>query len=143
VRLEDKALIATFKKDRWASYKRSEKTGHRNNKKRSYLGTLQIYPEAYSVQSITTRPTTNEVAAVEANPIIMDLASGQLDEKQRKKTRRKLPINMRNVKMDGAHSGHLTEEAIAYTCWMAVEAEHRIRYKIFDLLEEIGESLGG
>lgn len=39
----------------------------------------------------------------------------------------------------GPHSGNLTEEIIVFTCWIAVEGEHRLRYKIFDLLEEIAE----
>ena len=47
----------------------------------------------------------------------------------------------RDLNLQGLHSGDLTEEAVAFTCWIAVEAEHRLRYKVFDLLEEVAESL--
>lgn len=43
----------------------------------------------------------------------------------------------------GVHSGNLTEEAVVFTCWMAVEAEHRLRYKIPDFIEEVGEEFEG
>jgi len=45
----------------------------------------------------------------------------------------------RDLNLGGSHSTDLTEEAIAFTCWIAIEAEHRLRYKILDLLEEIAE----
>ena len=47
------------------------------------------------------------------------------------------------LNLEGSHSGSLLEEAIIFTCWMAIESEHRMRWKIIDLLEEIGEAVGG
>jgi hypothetical protein len=49
----------------------------------------------------------------------------------------------KNVNLDGPHTGDLLEETIVLTCWSAVEAEHRLRYKLLDLLQEIGETIGG
>lgn len=49
----------------------------------------------------------------------------------------------KNVHLGGEHVGNLTEEVIAFTCWMIIEAEHRLRYKIFDLLQEVGENAEG
>lgn len=49
----------------------------------------------------------------------------------------------RDLNIHGSHTGNLTVDAIALTCWTVVEAEHRLRYKILDILEEIGESAGG
>jgi hypothetical protein len=46
----------------------------------------------------------------------------------------------KTLNLRGSHSGEITEEAIAFTCWIAVEAEHRLRYKILDIIEEIAES---
>jgi hypothetical protein len=45
----------------------------------------------------------------------------------------------KDLNLQGLHSGEITEEAIAFTCWIATEAEHRLRYKILDLIEEIAE----
>jgi len=52
-------------------------------------------------------------------------------------------IDEQDLNLHGTHAGNLTADAIALTCWIVVEAEHRLRYKILDLLEEIGESAGG
>lgn len=46
------------------------------------------------------------------------------------------------LNLDGPHSGNLLEEAIVFTCWMAFEGEHRLRWKILDLLEEVAETFG-
>ncbi|KAJ3537271.1 hypothetical protein NM208_g6381 [Fusarium decemcellulare] len=80
----DGTVIATFEKDRWASYRRAN--------------------------------------AVEVS--------------QNSKNKETSKLNL-----TGPHSGNLTEESIVFTCWMAVEAEHRLRYKILDLLEEIDASV--
>lgn len=48
-----------------------------------------------------------------------------------------------DLNLHGNHVGDLTEDAIALTCWIIVEAEHRLRYKILDVLEEIGENFEG
>ena len=112
----DNVVIATFEKDRWCSFKSSEKCEGTPNKKKTYTGTLRIYT--------STHPA----------PVINASSCGIKDGDKKAN---------KNVNLGGAHSGDLTEEAIVFTCWMAVEAEHRLRYKIFDLLEEIGESAGG
>jgi hypothetical protein len=52
-------------------------------------------------------------------------------------------MDEQDLNLDGTHDGNLTVDAIALTCWIVVEAEHRLRYKILDFLEEIGESAGG
>lgn len=49
----------------------------------------------------------------------------------------------KNVNLEGPHCGNLLEETIVLTCWCAVEAEHRLRYKVIDILQEIGETIGG
>lgn len=43
----------------------------------------------------------------------------------------------------GSHIGDIVEEAIAFTCLIAIEVEHRLRYKILDLIQEIVESVEG
>ena len=109
----DNVIIATFEKDRWSTFKSSEKCEGTPNKKKTYRGTLRIYPSAHPAVHFET-------------PI------GGGKDKHRE-----------NLNLGGSHAGDLTEEAIAFTCWIAVEAEHRLRYKIFDLLEEVGENVGG
>ncbi|KAJ6063542.1 hypothetical protein N7499_012222 [Penicillium canescens] len=52
-------------------------------------------------------------------------------------------IDEQDLNLHGTHAGNLTADAIALTCWIVVEAEHRLRYKVLDLFEEIGESAGG
>ncbi|KAL2186134.1 hypothetical protein L209DRAFT_688301 [Thermothelomyces heterothallicus CBS 203.75] len=119
----DNNIVATFEKDRWASCKRSEKLGRPPNKKRLFLGTLQRYYPAADAPP----PAAVLEAVRSAGP---DAAYG-LPEKLTK-----------HLNLQGSHSGDLTEEAIAFTCWIAVEAEHRLRYKIFDLIEEVLENIG-
>ncbi|KAH6973091.1 hypothetical protein BKA56DRAFT_635041 [Ilyonectria sp. MPI-CAGE-AT-0026] len=104
-----KRILATVEKDRWAFVRPSERTGVPPNKKKSLVGTLRIYPAAYTE------------AASETDQL-----------KQGSDT-------TINLNAGGSHSGNITEEAIVLTCWIAVEAEHRLRHKIFDLLEEIAE----
>lgn len=115
----DGTVIATLEKDRWATYRRSEKTGQPPNKKKSLLGSLRIYslPEC-NTENLQLPPKYEAAMNVEVS-------------KQKKETAKLNP--------KGPHSGNLTEEIIVFTCWIAVEGEHRLRYKIFDLLEEIAE----
>jgi hypothetical protein len=49
-------------------------------------------------------------------------------------------IDEQDLNLHGTHAGNLTVDAIALTCWIVVEAEHRLRYKVLDLLEEIAEN---
>jgi hypothetical protein len=116
------------------SYKPSEKPGNPHNKKKSFVGTLSIWPAA-------KRATTVDVAAAQSNSTASQSKS-KVDDIDHvvSGNRNKLEAN---VNLGGRHSGDLTEEVIAFTCWMAVEAEHRLRYKIFDLIEEVAENVGG
>lgn len=116
----DNVVVATFEKDRWCSFRRSEKCEGTPNKKKTYTGTLRIYAPSHPAPAFDP-PSSGPGGAANAG-----------EEKETK-----------NLNLRGPHSGDLTEEAIAFTCWIAVEAEHRLRYKIFDLLEEVGESAGG
>lgn len=132
IRTSDHALIATFEKRRSARYHRSIKTGQPPNKKKSFIGALCIYEEAYAMQiaddhgasGSSVAAFTARVDARASNP-----RSRAKDEK--------------DLDPDGPHVGNLTEDMIALSCWVVEEAEHRLRYKIFDLLEEIGENAEG
>ncbi|EEH05720.1 conserved hypothetical protein [Histoplasma capsulatum G186AR] len=132
IRTSDHALIATFEKRRSARYHRSIKTGQPPNKKKSFIGVLCIYEEAYAMQiaddhgagGSSVAAFTARVDALASNP-----RSRAKDEK--------------DLNPDGLHVGNFTEDMIALSCWIVEEAEHRLRYKIFDLLEEIGENAEG
>lgn len=80
--------------------------------------------------------TPEELVDESPSPEIMSENSG---EKPKKKTKKP----SKNLNPGGHHAGNITEEAIVFTCWAAVEAEHRLRHKLEDLAEEIGESVGG
>ena len=114
-----------FEKDRWASYKRSEKVGHPPNKKRQLLGTLRRYPPPQEPSAAAMLESIRSSAFPEGAP-------GNFSKKL-----------MRDLHLQGSHSGDVKEEAIAFTCWIAVEAEHRLRYKILDFIEEVAEYFGG
>lgn len=123
-------VVATLEKDRWASYKSSVKTNGPPNKSKTLLGTLSIHTNTLIPIS------SSEISSLDAAKESELISSGQEKSKREQKLRK-------NLNLDGPHSGDLVEEAIVLTCWIALEAEHRLRYKILDLLEEIGESLGG
>ena len=89
-----------------------------------FLGTLRRYPAADAPSAATM------LESIQSPSFPQDTS----------KFSKKLT---RGLNLQGSHSGDITEEAIAFTCWIAVEAEHRLRYKIFDLIEEIAESFGG
>ncbi|KAM0424212.1 hypothetical protein ACHAPT_010584 [Fusarium lateritium] len=113
----DGTVIATLEKDRWATFKRSEKAGEPPNKKKSLLGSLCIY----------SLPECN----TEGLQLPAKYQAGHVPGNQKKERAKLNPT--------GPHSGNLTEETIVFTCWIAIEAEHRLRYKIFDLIEEVAE----
>ncbi|KAL2163567.1 hypothetical protein VTH06DRAFT_5625 [Thermothelomyces fergusii] len=123
----DNNVVATFEKDRWASCKLSEKLGRPPNKQRSFVGTLRRY---YSHPAAAPPPAAAAVleAVRSAGP---GAAAPGLPEKL-----------TRDLNLQGTHAGDLTEEAIALTCWIAVEAEHRLRYVIFDFIEAALGSVG-
>jgi len=127
----DNIVIATFEKERWASFKASEKVGAPPNKRRTFLGKLQIFPTAYVGVTTAERLTKKE-------DVLTENMNKVSDKMLQKKTKEDKILNL-----DGAHSGNLLEEAIVFTCWIAVEGEHRLRWKILDLLEEVAESVGG
>ncbi|KAL6360093.1 hypothetical protein LRP88_05794 [Fusarium phalaenopsidis] len=116
----DGTVIATLEKDRWATFRRSEKTGQPPNKKKELLGALRIYSLPECNTEDLQLPAEYEAAM-----------NGEVSKKKKKETAKLNP--------KGPHSGNLTEEVIVFTCWIAVEGEHRLRYKVFDLLEEIAE----
>ncbi|EEQ88285.1 hypothetical protein RJZ56_000446 [Blastomyces dermatitidis] len=132
IRTSDHALIATFEKRRSAHYHRSIKTGQPPNKKKLFIGALRVYEEAYElpigdnngVGGSSVAAFTRRVDALASNP-----HSRAKDEK--------------DLNPDGPHVGNLTEDMIMLSCWIVAEAEHRLRYKIFDVLQEIGENAGG
>ncbi|VUC24648.1 unnamed protein product [Clonostachys rosea] len=124
-------LVATFEKDRWAIFKPSEKWPETANKRKHYIGTLTMY----SVDHVEHQSPEEELADEKTSPEISDNSG----EKSKKKTRKP----NKNLNSGGHHAGNLAEEAIVFTCWAAVEAEHRLRHKLEDLAEEIGETLGG
>ncbi|KAL4975140.1 hypothetical protein BDW66DRAFT_76184 [Aspergillus desertorum] len=129
IRTSDYALIATFEKSK-LGYRKPIKTSGPPNKSKTLLGELRLYsfPDETGKQSKKTGhdQLTSLIAQVDAANT--------------------MPSDIRNeghLNPDGVHSGNLTEEAIVFTCWIAVEAEHRLRYKILDFLEEVAESLEG
>ncbi|CBF74971.1 predicted protein [Aspergillus nidulans FGSC A4] len=129
IRMSDHALIASFEKHILGS-RRSIKTGGPPNKSKMLLGKLSLYnfPDEADKQGTKTGHDrlTNLVAQVDA---VNSKRSDLKDEE--------------HLNPDGIHSGSLTEDAIAFTCWIAVEAEHRLRYKIPDFLEEVAENVEG
>ncbi|KPM36924.1 hypothetical protein AK830_g9645 [Neonectria ditissima] len=126
----DMNVLATISKDRWASFRPSERTDAPPNRKKSLVGTLHIYPAAYTKISLSEQEriglgSGGRIVANSDEPHCWNMGKGGEDSK--------------NLNLGGSHSGDLTEEAIVLTCWIAIEAEHRLRHKIFDLLEEIAE----
>ncbi|KAJ5671505.1 hypothetical protein N7507_000632 [Penicillium longicatenatum] len=109
VRKRDHALIAAFEKDRWASFSKSIKTRGPPNKKKTFLGRLQIYYDPHKKLGQTFAQD------------------------------RTLPEIGDGVNWDGS----LVLDMIAFTCWIVVEAEHRLRLKVLDFLEEIAENVEG
>ncbi|CAG9949420.1 unnamed protein product [Clonostachys rosea f. rosea IK726] len=125
-------LVATFEKDRWAIFKPSEKWPETANKRKHYIGTLTMYPVDHVEFNSPGEESVNEKTSPE-------VTSDNNGEKLKKKTKRP----NKNLNPGGHHAGNITEEAIVFTCWAVVEAEHRLRHKLEDLAEEIGEIVGG
>lgn len=125
----DRNVLATVNKDRWASFRASERTDTPNRKK-SLVGALHIYPAAY------TKTTSSEQERLRLG------SGGTIVANQDEShcwNMGKSGEDSPSMNAGGSHSGNLIEEAIVLTCWIAIEAEHRLRHKIFDLLEEIAE----
>lgn len=127
-------VVATFEKDRWASYKPGKKTSIFPHKKRSYIGTLSIHGTGQEATTEEVKQYYQDAAAQTRRTALDDLDHRLTGNKAKEDE---------NINLEGRHKGDLTEEAIAFTCWMVVEAEHRLRYRIFDLLAEVAENIGG
>ncbi|OBT45581.1 hypothetical protein VE00_03532 [Pseudogymnoascus sp. WSF 3629] len=119
VRTSDHALIATYEKKHFG---RSAGPGMDGKGKKRPIGTLRIYPAAYD------RPQTGTVEDlnVESTPGV-----------------RLAPKHRTGSNMTGTHTGDIFEEAVVLSCWAALEAEHRIRHTILDILIAIAENAGG
>ncbi|KAJ6060181.1 hypothetical protein N7444_002035 [Penicillium canescens] len=131
VRKSDNAVIATFEKGRWASYSKSIRSDGPPNKKKLLIGKLQM----------SSPSATSNVAAPlsKTGHLTLSNIQGRIDDA----FSRTPEIDEQDLNLHGTHAGNLTADAIALSCWIVVEAEHRLRYKVLDLFEEIGESAGG
>ncbi|KAL6234008.1 hypothetical protein BDW75DRAFT_174565 [Aspergillus navahoensis] len=129
IRMSDHALIATFEKGILGSRK-SIRTGGPPNKSKTLLGKLRIY----------NTPVDTAKQPVETGNVQLTRLISQVDVAKTKPSDIK---DEEHLNPDGAHSGNLTEDAIVFTCWIAVEAEHRVRCKIPDFLEEVAEEIEG
>ncbi|KAF7554372.1 hypothetical protein G7Z17_g2974 [Cylindrodendrum hubeiense] len=122
-------VIATIEKDRWSCFRPSERTDGPPNKKKSLVGVLRIYPAAYTKAAPEPdqlkQASGTTIVAKQDEPHCWNM--GEVGEESQ------------NLNIGGSHSGNVTEDAIGLTGWIAMEAEHRLRHKIIDLLEEIAE----
>ncbi|OBT76481.1 hypothetical protein VF21_03985 [Pseudogymnoascus sp. 05NY08] len=119
VRTSDNALIATYEKKHWG---RSAGPGMDGKGKKRPIGTLRIYPAA------NESPQTGTVEDIdgESTPGV-----------------RLAPKHRTCSNLTGTHTGDIFEEAVVLSCWAALEAEHRIRHTILDILIAIAENAGG
>ncbi|KAK2794876.1 hypothetical protein FQN51_000619 [Onygenales sp. PD_10] len=132
VRISDHALIATLEKSRASSYRSSIKSAGPPNKKKQFTGTLRLYDEAYSTTCV--KSNTDLSIPAEVTPEVSAFASNALSSKFK---------DEKGFNLNGPHAGNVIEDAIIISCWVVVEAEHRLRYKILDFLEEVGENAEG
>ncbi|KFX87209.1 hypothetical protein V490_08454 [Pseudogymnoascus sp. VKM F-3557] len=121
VRTDDHALIATYDKKHWG---RSAGPGINGKGKKRPIGTLRIYPAAYERPQVMMQGIVAGLDG-EMNPIGL------------------LPKHRMGSNMTGTHTGDIFEEAVVMSCWAALEAEHKIRHLILDILIEIAENAGG
>ncbi|KFY59595.1 hypothetical protein V496_05630 [Pseudogymnoascus sp. VKM F-4515 (FW-2607)] len=119
VRTPDHALIATYEKKHLG---RNAGPGMDGKGKKRPIGTLRIYPAAYErSQTVTVMGQDGEMA----------------------REVRLAPRHRMGSNMTETHTGDIFEEAVVMTCWAALEAEHRIRHTILDILIAIAEDAGG
>ncbi|KAL4911166.1 hypothetical protein BDW74DRAFT_172630 [Aspergillus multicolor] len=129
VRVSDHTLIATFEKGVLGSRK-SVKTGESPNKAKTLLGKLRVYDISEKSPMYPAELQKDHLTSLTAR---VDAGSTK-------------PSNIkdeRDLNPNGFHSGNLTGDAIAFTCWIVVEAEHRLRCKILDFLEKVAENVQG
>ncbi|KAL3495334.1 hypothetical protein BJX62DRAFT_183463 [Aspergillus germanicus] len=129
IRVSDHAIIATFEKGLLGS-PRSIKTGGPPNKSKTLLGNLKLYDRAGATGK---HPIQREYDQLTSFVAQVDAASTKPSDIQ----------DGKDLNPSGSHSGNLVDEAIAFTCWVVLEAEHRLRYKIPDFLEEVAENMEG
>ncbi|KAL2786318.1 hypothetical protein BJX66DRAFT_36912 [Aspergillus keveii] len=129
IRVSDHAIIATFEKGLLGS-PRSNKTSGPPNKSKTLLGNLKLYDRAGAAGEHPIQTEYDQLTSFVAQ---VDAASTKPSDIQGEK----------DLNPAGSHSGNLVDEAIAFTCWVVVEAEHRLRYKIPDFLEEVAENMEG
>ncbi|RDW93649.1 uncharacterized protein DSM5745_00971 [Aspergillus mulundensis] len=129
VRLSDHALIATFEKRPLGSRK-TVRTGGPPNKSKTLLGQLRLYSFPDEPPKHPTDVHKNHSPSFMTR---VDAASTKPSDVK----------DERDLNSHGLHLGNLTEDAIAFTCWIVVEAEHRLRCKIPDFLEEAAENMEG
>lgn len=118
VRTCDHALIATYEKKHFG---RSAGPRMDGKGKKTPIGMLRIYPAAYD------RPQTDTVMGLDC----------EMAQEIRLAPRHRMGRNM-----TGTHTGDIFEEAVVMACWAALEAEHRIRHTILDILIVIAENAG-
>ncbi|KFY37475.1 hypothetical protein V494_04728 [Pseudogymnoascus sp. VKM F-4513 (FW-928)] len=119
VRTSDHALIATYEKKHFG---RSAGPGMDGKGKKRSIGTLRIYPAAYD------RPQTGTTTEL----------NGEMTQEEKLVSQHRTGTNL-----TGTHTGDIFEETVVMTCWAALEAEHRIRHTILDILIEIAENASG
>ncbi|KAL2871027.1 uncharacterized protein BJX67DRAFT_377637 [Aspergillus lucknowensis] len=129
IRISDHALIATFER-RLLVLPRSIKTGGPPNKSKSFLGTLTVYDRSNPVGTHGGNGRYDLVTNLMAHVDAANTKPSDLKDEE-------------NLNPDGTHAGNLTDDAIAFTCWIVVEAEHRLRHKAPDFLEEVAENAQG
>ena len=129
-------MIAAFqKKSRWVTYTgRAEKPGTPPNKKRYHVGQLHIYDDAVSAHASVSTSSNgkSEAKIAKYTAQVDDMTGGKRGKKDEK-----------DVNPEGTHWGNLFEEAVVFTCWAVIEAEHQLRYKPLSLIEEVAENAGG
>ncbi|KAL4929429.1 uncharacterized protein BDV17DRAFT_74794 [Aspergillus undulatus] len=130
IRMSDHALIATFdKRPVWSQ--KTVKTGRPPNKCKTTLGILRLYnySEANIKDPLHWKPSklTSMMAQVDA------AGTGPTDIKNDEK----------DLNPHGSHSGNIMEAAIVFSCYIVIEAEHRLRAKVPDFLSEVAENIEG
>ncbi|PGH21466.1 hypothetical protein AJ80_03257 [Polytolypa hystricis UAMH7299] len=101
------------------------------NIKKTFIGKLDAYSGAYNP------PPANHGNASGSR---LAALTGKVDEKASEPLSKKKKKEERDLNPDGSNTGNLTEDAIMLSGRIVAEAEHRCRYKILDILQEIGEN---
>jgi hypothetical protein len=135
VRVSDGAVVATFRKKRWSFWNKKERKCGLPNKSKRFVGTLDIKKAAYD-PSGHSNGSDGPIAMSKEIAASVSGWMSKLDAKPKAKNEKYLNPN-------GTHAANLTEDAIVVTAWIVTEAEHRLRWKLVDLLLEIAQNAGG